>query len=188
MTTVRIDQPPPPIHTTPAPKQSPNPTTAKVESQREKIPTFIPPTKIPLSKLKTLREEQLIKSITNGNLKETKNLINSYKHLEEELNTITDYFGNTLLYLAVSYGHIDTVKFLLNEGVNPNTPVSLDRTPLHRAALLERTDILECLLKGGADPTQTDFRGFTPFLLAKDLGKGKSEIFFALKQLNLGQD
>lgn len=157
---------------------TPAPLTLKTDLQKQKIPTFIPPTKIHPLQLESMRKEDLIKAVIQGNLPKTYKLIIYFK---ENLDTVTDHLGNTLLYLAVSYGHLETVKFLLTNGANPNKTVGLDRTPLHRAAMLGRTDIIGCLIEHGANSNTQDFYGQTPLHFAAMHGKLEATEFLVEK-------
>ena len=66
---------------------------------------------------------------------------------------------------AIQHGRKDVVKILLDEGADPNKPHD-DRSPLHWAALNERTcahrEIVKILLDRGAEPNNIDDIGETP--------------------------
>lgn len=60
--------------------------------------------------------------------------------------------GNTLIHIAVAKSNIDLVKKLSHLGINLNTLNDDGLTPLHRAALIARTnDMLKLLISLGAD-------------------------------------
>ena len=59
----------------------------------------------------------------------------------------------------------EMVKFLLDLGANPNLP-RRGESPLHEAALRGYENVVRLLLEHGADPTKSDYLGFTPLLAA----------------------
>lgn len=66
--------------------------------------------------------------------------------------------GTTPLLAAVAHGRLETVRYLLRRGANPNTPDSDGILPLHWATRAPRDDIaiVRELLEGGADPRGRD--------------------------------
>ena len=80
--------------------------------------------------------------------------------------------GETALYYAVSQRDDSTYKptgqemaeWLLNTGADPNMMPERDGGPLHRAALYGHDDIVQLLLKYGAEATKEDSSGYTPLL------------------------
>jgi uncharacterized protein len=65
---------------------------------------------------------------------------------------LTDAKGNTLLLLAVYYGHVDTSLGLLARGADPERVNDRGQTPLAAAAFRGLADVAEALLAAGADP------------------------------------
>lgn len=49
-------------------------------------------------------------------------------------------------------GHVDTVKYLIELGADPNSRGQFERTPLYRAAFAGHLDCCEMLLQNGGDP------------------------------------
>ena len=94
---------------------------------------------------------------------------------------VRDEFGNTLLHKAVYYRFgggfpcIDTVKLLLNAGINVNAINDEGKTPLHEAVkytprpsnIDHVTNILEALLDGGAHHDFVNNEGKTAKELAR---------------------
>jgi ankyrin repeat protein len=77
----------------------------------------------------------------------------------------TDEFGQTPLAGAVSAGHAAVVKLLLAHGANPNKRPSRDEDPLlHLPCLEGKTNVVQALLEGGADPDAKSADGVTPLL------------------------
>jgi uncharacterized protein len=81
------------------------------------------------------------------------------------LSTFGGDNGSNLIDAAFK-GDIDTVKQLLDKGVNPNSKDSDGETALHYAALKGRTEVVMLLLKKGANPNIKDKDGGTPLMSA----------------------
>ncbi|XP_025110079.1 putative IQ motif and ankyrin repeat domain-containing protein [Pomacea canaliculata] len=73
-----------------------------------------------------------------------------------------DANGNTPLSEAATAGHVESIKFLLENGADPNTKGQFQRTPLYRAAFAGHMEAVECLLQNGADPRLFAADGQTP--------------------------
>lgn len=97
------------------------------------------------------------------------------KLLEEKSGRLADQsFGAkmTLLAVAASQGHADTVSFLLRAGINPNIPDQSGATALSFAALSSGSaETVEILLKGGANPNAPNIQGDTPLHYAATSGR-----------------
>ncbi|KAI9188690.1 hypothetical protein H9P43_000111 [Blastocladiella emersonii ATCC 22665] len=69
---------------------------------------------------------------------------------------------------AAALGNLKTVLHYLQAGVNPNARNKLNgMTPLHWAAQRGHLEIVEALLRHGADPALADAKGRAPHALAK---------------------
>jgi len=71
-------------------------------------------------------------------------------------------YDNTPLHAAISRGHYDNVRTLIDNGYNVNHTDSDQLTPLHYAAISRQCDITKLLLEHGADPSAHDAQGLTP--------------------------
>ena len=63
-----------------------------------------------------------------------------------------DWFEKEELHFAVQDGDIEKVRALIDQGAIVNTFDQIDKTPLHYATESENFQIIELLLKAGADP------------------------------------
>jgi hypothetical protein len=79
--------------------------------------------------------------------------------------------GQTRLYLAVRYGHLDQARILLAEGANPNIPETKDGwTPLIvTIRVTKNIDIIHLLLSYGADPLILSHSGRNAWVYARQL-------------------
>lgn len=76
---------------------------------------------------------------------------------------VKDNSGFTPLYLSVQGKHIDTVRFLLGKGADPNSENGNEkRPPLIEASEHGFTDVAACLLDHKALVNQGDIHNFTP--------------------------
>ena len=76
--------------------------------------------------------------------------------------------GKYLLHLAIQESYTDLVAELINRGCNVNifTKDSVQSKPIHLAAKLNTTEILDKLLEKGAEIDATDVNGDTPLMYA----------------------
>jgi uncharacterized protein len=91
--------------------------------------------------------------------------------------TLTNRFGGTALIPACERGHVETVRYLLEETrVNVNHVNNLGWTGLLEAILLSdggprHQEIVRLLIEHGADVTITDRNGVTPLRHARQRGQ-----------------
>ncbi|XP_041354811.1 death-associated protein kinase 1-like [Gigantopelta aegis] len=83
-----------------------------------------------------------------------------------------DYmFDETALMRACRYGHIDTIKYLLENGADINATTSEGSSALHVAVLLQHPHCLEFLLSCKSIKKDVqDSRGNTPLMVAAERG------------------
>src|SRR4051812_2777320 len=65
-------------------------------------------------------------------------------------------FGEMPLHTAASLGNVNTVRFLLGRGADANAEVENGVRPLHYAAKCDSREVVEELLKAGANPRVKD--------------------------------
>ena len=84
---------------------------------------------------------------------------------------IADDDGNTLIHIvcdvdsrkASQYSKLGVIKFLVNNGANPDKANKYNQTPLHLACQQQADVIVEYLLSIDVDPNYKDNMGLTPF-------------------------
>ena len=64
---------------------------------------------------------------------------------------IVDDYGNNILHLAAQFGHASLVSFALLHCVNVNAINAAGETPLHVAIENDFVEIVEMLIRAGAD-------------------------------------
>ena len=85
--------------------------------------------------------------------------------------TVSKNDGNNLIHMIVSSDdetkseklRLNLIKFLVSEGVSPDSPNSDNNTPLHFACTKQHSSIIKYLLEQGANPNYKDNVGMTPF-------------------------
>jgi hypothetical protein len=84
--------------------------------------------------------------------------------------TISDDDDNSLIHLVLTnpnksseLAKLSVIKFLVNNGVNPDKPNKYNVTPLHIACNLQLDNIVKYLLENYADPNFKDNMGLTAF-------------------------
>ncbi|CAF3977540.1 unnamed protein product [Rotaria sordida] len=68
-----------------------------------------------------------------------------------ELNAQDPVTGHTTLYTAARAGNVEAVKFLTEQGAEPDLSQRIKSTSLHVAAFYGHADVVCCLLESGAD-------------------------------------
>lgn len=103
----------------------------------------------------SLSQEELVTGACDGSLPEIKQSTAS-SSWNTELANARGPNGSSLLALATQNGHISTVRYLLEHGVDINSSDQRGRTPLMEAALWGYAQILYILLEHGADRHRKD--------------------------------
>jgi ankyrin repeat protein len=84
-----------------------------------------------------------------------------------------DSIGETALFGAASWGHVEVVRYLIGVGADCNiAESSIGYTPLHWAASHGNLETIKALVEAGADPTVADRQGRLPVDVAHRYGKG----------------
>jgi ankyrin repeat protein len=85
----------------------------------------------------------------------------------KDLNTIRDFYGDTVLQAVVTTGRIDIVRWLLEKGADPNEGGD-GWTSLHRAAVAGHLEIVILLLESGSQLDPQTNKGWMPLLFASE--------------------
>ena len=78
--------------------------------------------------------------------------------------------GSPALYIAAQKEDIESIKLLIEGGVDPNQKGDYGCTALHIAALKEKIKSIKALIEAGADPDQKDNYGYTALHNAAIIG------------------
>ena len=113
-----------------------------------------------------LRSQAWHDAVQDGNLDQIEKLLES----GTDVNTSSQ--GLPGIIQSVINGNIEVVQFLIEKGVNVNQLESYNGnaggwTALHYAAESGNMNLVRLLLENGADPTQADISGMTPYDSAK---------------------
>src|SRR6266576_788770 len=98
-----------------------------------------------LPRVRQQRQRSFAQATMDGNLRRMRWLHFAGAKIDARSN-----LGNPL-FLAASEGKLDVVRYLLDEGANPNARESSDSTPLAEAAYYGQVDVIKELLLRGAD-------------------------------------
>jgi ankyrin repeat protein len=96
----------------------------------------------------------------------------------------TNRYGGTALIPAAERGHVETVKTLIEAGIDVDHVNRLGWTALLEAIILgsggeKHTEIVRLLIKAGADVNLADGEGVSPLTHARQRGYGKIERLLA---------
>ncbi|CAB0034565.1 unnamed protein product [Trichogramma brassicae] len=94
-----------------------------------------------------------------------------------------DEFGSTHFQVACMAGCSYAVERYLDSGLNPNCLVSeTGDSLLHLALFYDRNEVVEVLLRNGADPNLANNQGLTPLhaMCIKDYDYGLAKLFFEI--------
>jgi hypothetical protein len=91
--------------------------------------------------------------IENGNNDEVLVLLDTHIHINNgSFYDISYLYGENLLHWCAGYNNIEICQYLLVNGMNPTIANSRGATPLYYATMKNNMNIVELLLKFGADP------------------------------------
>lgn len=93
-----------------------------------------------------LFDKELVHAVTHRN----KEMVIALLELGLDIHYI-DFDGYDLLFIAITRGGYDLVKFFLEKGLNPNRLQGGSMLPLHHAAAVGKLEMVKCLLQYGAD-------------------------------------
>jgi len=79
-----------------------------------------------------------------------------------DINALEKSTGFTALTATVLMGKIPALKFLLEQGADPDRHLIGRVTPMHEAVVMGRVDALELLIKANADPGALNYAKKTP--------------------------
>lgn len=80
--------------------------------------------------------------------------------------------GRTALHKAAFWGHVEMVRYLVNElKLNVHARDNYGDTALHDASKFGHAEVVKILLEAGADPTRKNNAGLSPIALAREYDK-----------------
>lgn len=119
----------------------------------------------------TKRRKRMLEAAFEGDLDEIMAVLQEVKDLDDKNEVGKDSIGmalrnkhemavvecedpneNTPLSEAANGGSVETIRFLLDKGADPNSKGQFGRTPLYRAAFAGHLEACQVLLQNGADP------------------------------------
>jgi ankyrin repeat protein len=129
-------------------------------------------TRVALAQTQVFFQAVLLDELSNAVERKDKAFLQSFLDSYPELVN-GSLFGRSVLYRAVTGGDVPVVTLLLERGADPNVPAVTKNksTPLHLAAERSNKELIELLLKAGADVDQPDAVGVTPLAVARRIGR-----------------
>ncbi|NLD26995.1 MAG: ankyrin repeat domain-containing protein [Acholeplasmataceae bacterium] len=94
-----------------------------------------------------------------------KSRIQKMKEEDIDINT-QDYYGRTLLHLALKMNNLKLFNLFIKAGVNPDLANENDETPLHRAVIENKINFIRSLVNHGCDINIAAEQEQTPLHLA----------------------
>ncbi len=89
-------------------------------------------------------------------------LVKTLLNAKSKVQIHDKYFGWTCLHYATEHDHVQTIKLLLNAGIDINSEDFIKNTPLKIASLCKNVKALRCLLQNNAKVNAANERGETP--------------------------
>uniref|UniRef100_A0A7C9CU10 ADP-ribosylation factor GTPase-activating protein AGD3 n=1 Tax=Opuntia streptacantha TaxID=393608 RepID=A0A7C9CU10_OPUST len=115
-----------------------------------------------------------------GDLSSKSSESSSHVHAENEVLSMKELDGCSLLHLACEFADIGMLELLLQYGANINASDSGGQTPLHRCILKGKVSAARLLLLRGANPQAMDREGKTPLDIARESNFDDSEVLALL--------
>ena len=115
-----------------------------------------------------------------------------------DIINITDPYGNTPLHMESRYGHLESIRALLEAGANINLVNNSDEwgvtwhggenTALHVAAIHGQTNAIKMLLEAGADINEKNEYCYSPLDIAIKYGNLEAVKFLISKGAKINKD
>ncbi|MBY0353462.1 ankyrin repeat domain-containing protein [Candidatus Babeliales bacterium] len=127
-------------------------------------------------------KETLLVALQNDDLVKIQEII----EVDKSNITICDHDGRTALYIAAFHDDIDLAEYILVHhnlsGIAFNKFINQPEkhcgwTPLHVATILEHDQMIDMLIKAGANTTKKDLQGRTPEQLAAEVVYSDNEYY-----------
>ena len=107
----------------------------------------------------------------SGNLEAIKYVVEKDKYVVEEDRRFKDRLvSSVILPKAAYYGHLEIVKYLVENGADINAKDYEEFTSLIRASINGHLEVVKYLVENGADINTKDHVGITPLIYASMLG------------------
>lgn len=116
-----------------------------------------------------IEETLLFPAILQGHFELVKQLVKREVNIHGLIRQAGTGYNLTTLQTAIDEGHLDIANFLMNNGADIHTKGSCQRTALFFAAASkhpEAADLVDALIKAGADRNAADEFGITPIMMA----------------------